>query len=98
LQGGRMPASRQLVGVQCRIDEVVADELLGEGGGFWNRGIEEIDAAAAALAAHRYAVGHACWIGDPAEGVIVLPGSRLPESFSGEGVIPPVERAPLPEA
>jgi hypothetical protein len=34
-------------------------------------------------------------VGDPAEGVIVLPGSHLPGSFSGEGVIPPVPRAPL---
>jgi predicted nuclease with RNAse H fold len=84
--------------VQRRIEELEEDHLLDEGGGFWNRRIEEIDAAAAALAAHRYAVGHACWLGDPAEGVVVLPGSRLPESFSGEGVIPPVARAKLPEA
>ena len=28
--------------------------------------------------------------------VIVLPGSRLPERFSSEGVIPPVTRLPLP--
>jgi predicted nuclease with RNAse H fold len=96
LQGQRMPAKRHPLGVQRRIDELVADELLDESGGFWNRRIEEIDAAAAALAAHRYAVGHACWVGDPAEGVIVLPGSRLPEKFSGEGVIPPVPRVPLP--
>jgi hypothetical protein len=48
-----------------------------------------------ALCAHRFAVGHACWVGDPAQGVIVLPGSRLPERFSGEGVVPPVTRVPL---
>jgi predicted nuclease with RNAse H fold len=96
LQGQRMPAKRHPLGVQRRIEELVADELIDESGGFWNRRIEEIDAAAASLAAHRYAVGHACWVGDPEEGVIVLPGTRLPESFSGEGVIPPVVRAPLP--
>lgn len=96
LQGQRMPAKRHPLGVQRRIEELEEDHLLDEGGGFWNRRIEEIDAAAAALAAHRYAVGHACWLGDPAEGVVVLPGSRLPESFSGEGVIPPVARAKLP--
>ena len=45
-----------------------------DGGDLWHRRIEEIDAVAAALAAHRFAVGHACWVGDPAEGVIVLPG------------------------
>jgi hypothetical protein len=37
-------------------------------------------------------------VGDPREGVIVLPGARLPESFSGQGVLPPVERVVLPEA
>jgi hypothetical protein len=37
-------------------------------------------------------------VGDPAEAVIVLPGSRLPESFSGQGVLPPVERVVLPDA
>ena len=52
---------------------------------------------ACALAAHRYAVGHACWVGDPAEAVVVLPGSRLPEVFSADGVLPDVPRQPLPE-
>jgi hypothetical protein len=28
--------------------------------------------------------------------VIVLPGSRVPERFSGEGVVPPVPRLELP--
>jgi hypothetical protein len=40
-------------------------------------------------------VGHASWVGDPAEGVIVLPGTSLPDRFSSDGVIPPVPRAPL---
>jgi predicted nuclease with RNAse H fold len=96
LQGRRMPAKRHPLGVRRRIEELEADELIDEGGDLWYRRIEEIDAAAAALAAHRYAVGHACWIGDPSEGVIVLPGSRLPATFSGEGAIPPVARSSLP--
>jgi hypothetical protein len=62
------------------------------GGELWHRRIEEIDAGAAALCAHRYAVGHAWWLGDPAEGVIVLPGASLPERFPTEGVLPPVAR------
>lgn len=95
LQGKRMPAKRHPLGVRRRIEELEEDQLIDADGDFWYRRIEEIDAAAAALAAHRYAVAHACWVGDPAEGVIVLPGSRLPESFSGEGVIPPVARSPL---
>ena len=98
LHGQRVPAKRHPLGVQRRIVELLDDHVEDEGGELWFRRIEEIDAAAAALAAHRYAVGHACWVGDPAEGVIVLPGSRLPASFSGEGVVPPVPREPLPPA
>jgi predicted nuclease with RNAse H fold len=96
LQGRRLPAKRHPLGVQRRIEELLDDRVEDEGGELWYRRIEEIEAAAAALAAHRYAVGHACWLGDPDEAVIVLPGSRLPEAFSGEGVIPPVPRRPLP--
>jgi hypothetical protein len=98
LQGRRLPARRHPLGIQMRIDELTQDQVLDGGGDLWHRRIEEIDAAAAALAAHRYAVGHACWVGDPVEGVIVLPGSRLPASFSGEGVVPAVPRQPLPPA
>lgn len=96
LQGRRLPAKRHPLGIQRRIEELAEDHVVDEGGELWFRRIEEVEAAAAALAAHRYAVGHACWVGDPEEAVIVLPGSRLPEMFSGEGVIPPVPRAPLP--
>jgi predicted nuclease with RNAse H fold len=96
LQGRRVPARRHPLGIQVRIEELADDQVIDEGGDLWNRRIEEIEAAAAALCAHRYAVGHACWVGDPAEGVIVLPGSHLPETFSTEGVLPPVLRAPLP--
>ena len=98
LHGQRVPAKRHPLGVQRRIVELLEDHVEDEGGELWFRRIEEIDAAAAALAAHRYAVGHACWVGDPSEGVIVLPGSRLPASFSAEGAVPPVPRAPLPPA
>ena len=98
LQGRRMPAKRHPIGMQRRIEELEQRQIVDDGGDLWHRRIEEIEAAAAALCAHRYAVGHACWIGDPGEGVIVLPGSRLPETFSGQGVLPPVERVVLPEA
>ena len=98
LRGLRLPARRHPFGIQLRIDELADEHVEDEGGDLWHRRIEELEAAAAALVAHRFAVGHACWVGDPAEGVIVLPGSRLPEAFSGEGVIPPVERLPLPPA
>src|SRR3954447_10411828 len=95
LRGIRLPAKRHPFGIALRIDELLDEHVDDEGGDLWHRRIEELESVAVALAAHRFAVGHACWVGDPAEGVIVLPGSRLPERFSGEGVIPPVSRVPL---
>ncbi len=95
LRGIRLPAKRHPFGIALRIEELQDEHVEDEGGDLWHRRIEELEAVAVALAAHRFAVGHACWVGDPVEGVIVLPGSRLPERFSGEGVIPPVPRVPL---
>ncbi len=95
LRGIRLPAKRHPFGIQLRIDELLDEHVEDDGGELWHRRIEEVEAAAVALAAHRFAVGHACWVGDPSQGVIVLPGSRLPERFSGEGVVPPVSRVPL---
>ena len=95
LLGRRLPAKRHPLGVALRIERLRADHLVDEGADLWHRRIEEIEAGAAALAAHRYAVGHAWWIGDPEEGVIVLPGSRPPAHFSSEGVLPGVARVPV---
>jgi predicted nuclease with RNAse H fold len=96
MQGRRLPARRHPLGIQRRIEELEQDHVVDDGGDLWHRRIEELDAIGAALCAHRYAVGHACWIGDPDEGVIVLPGSSIPEEFTGRGVLPPVERLQLP--
>jgi Protein of unknown function (DUF429) len=96
LQGRLLPARRHPLGVQLRIDELNGDHVVDEGGELWHRRIEELDAAACALCAHRYAVGHASWLGDPEEGVAILPGSALPEEFPRHGVLPPVERVQLP--
>ena len=96
LQGRRLPAKRHPLGLQLRIEELEDDHVIDEGGDLWHRRIEEIDAAACALCAHRYALGHASWLGDPEEAVIVLPGSALPAEFPREGVLPPVERLQLP--
>ena len=98
LQGRRLPAKRHPVGLHMRLDELSGDHILDEGGDLWHRRIEELDAAACALCAHRYAVGHASWLGDPEEGVVVLPGSAVPDEFSSRGVLPPVERLRLPDA
>ena len=96
LQGRRLPAKRHPLGLQLRIAELEDDHVIDEGGDLWHRRIEEIDAAACALCAHRYALGHASWLGDPEEGVLVLPGNTLPSQFARDGVLPPVERLQLP--
>jgi predicted nuclease with RNAse H fold len=98
LQGRRLPAKRHPLGLHMRLDELSGDHVLDEGGDLWHRRVEELDAAACALCAHRYAVGHASWLGDPDEAVVVLPGSSVPDQFPSEGVMPPVERLRLPES
>ena len=95
LQGRRLPAKRHPYGMQLRIEELVGDRIVDEGGDLWHRRIEEIEAAAAAVCAHRFAVGHARWLGDPKEGVVVLPGSGPVHPFATEGVMPAVTRVPL---
>jgi hypothetical protein len=35
-------------------------------------------------------------VGDPQEGVVVLPGSGPLREFTTDGVLPPVARVPLP--
>ena len=90
LQGRRLPAKRHPYGVQLRIDELEDDRIVDESGDLWHRRIEELDALACALCAHRFAVGHASWM----DGV-VLPGTSLPHEFSTRGVMPPVERISL---
>jgi hypothetical protein len=91
LQGRRLPAKRHPYGIQLRIAELMGDRIDDEGGDLWHRRIEEIDALACALCAHRFAVGHASW-----KDGVVLPGTSLPKEFSTRGVIPPVERIKLP--
>lgn len=98
LQGRRLPAKRHPYGMQLRIHELMGDRVTDESGDLWHRRIEELDAVACALCAHRYAVGHASWLDAGEEGTVVLPGTSLPDSFSSRGVIPPVERITLPES
>jgi hypothetical protein len=93
LQGRRLPAKRHPYGMQLRIEELAGDRVTDESGDLWHRRVEELDAAACALCAHRYAVGHAY-----ALGALVLPGSDVPGRFSAQGVVPPVERLTLPES
>ena len=90
LQGRRLPAKRHPYGMQLRIAELIGDRISDEGGDLWHRRIEEIDALACAVCAHRFAVGHASWM----DGA-VLPGTSLPQEFSTRGVLPAVERLSL---
>jgi predicted nuclease with RNAse H fold len=96
LRARRLPARRHPQGVRVRIEELEHEQVLDDGGGLWNRRIEEVDAVAAALCAHRYAVGHAWWVGAADEGVTVVPGASLPGKFSTDGVLAAVERLQLP--
>jgi hypothetical protein len=93
-----VPARRHPLGIRRRIEELEQDHVHDPGSDLWSRRIEEIEAAGVALAAHRFAVAHASWVGDPGEAVVVLPGSQVPERFSAEGVLPPLPRASLPPA
>ena len=95
LENRRLPARRHPLGVQRRIQELLDNHVLDAGGELWHRRIDEIEAAAVAVCAHRFAVGHARWIGAPDEGVVVLPGSGPVHPFTTEGVMPPVTRTPL---
>ena len=98
LQGRRLAAKRHPYGLLKRIEELVGDHVTDDGGDLWHRRVEEIDAIVCALCAHRYAVGHASWLGDPEEGVVVLPGASIPSEFTRQGVMPPVERLHLSRA
>ena len=47
--------------------------VVDDDGGLWHRTLDELDACAAAYAARALAEGGGSWVGDPREGVIVLP-------------------------
>jgi predicted nuclease with RNAse H fold len=98
LQGRRLPAKRHPLGLSMRLEELAGDHVTDDGGDLWHRRVEELDAIVCALCAHRYAVGHASWLGDPEEGVVVLPGASIPSEFTRQGVMPPVERLHLSRA
>jgi hypothetical protein len=53
-------------------------------GGLWQRTVDELDATAAAYAAYALATGRGGWVGDPREGVIVLPVPRLEDRYVKE--------------
>jgi predicted nuclease with RNAse H fold len=98
LKGRRVVAKRHPFGIWSRLEELAGDHVTDDGSDLWHRRIEEIDAIVCALCAHRYAVGHASWLGDPDECVVVLPGASIPTAFTRQGVTPAVERLHLSPA
>jgi predicted nuclease with RNAse H fold len=92
LLGHRPGAKRTPSGLQERIAALRVKGIVDEDGGLWRRTLDELDACAAAYAAYGLAAGAATWVGDPWEGVIVLPTLQLRDRYEP---LPPPARAPL---
>jgi len=82
LLGHRPPPKRTPWGGQQRIAALKLKGVVDDDGGLWHRTLDEIDACAAAYAAYALAVGLGTWVGDPAEGVMVIPTARLLERYT----------------
>jgi predicted nuclease with RNAse H fold len=92
LLGHRPGAKRTPSGLQERIAVLKLKGVVDEDGGLWQRTLDELDACAAAYAAYGLAAGVATWVGEPREGVIVLPSLELRERYTK---LPPPRRVPL---
>jgi hypothetical protein len=95
LLGHRPPPKRTPWGLQQRIAALRLRGVVDDDGGLWHRTLDELDACAAAYAAHALAAGHGSWVGDPREGVIVLPVPRLADRYDR---LPPPRRVGLSAA
>src|SRR3954469_10992402 len=82
LLGHRPPPKRTPWGGQQRIAALKVKGVYEDDGGLWHRTLDEIDACAAAYAAYAMSVGLGTWVGDPAEGVMVIPTAHLQPSYS----------------
>jgi predicted nuclease with RNAse H fold len=92
LLGHRPPAKRTPWGLQQRIAALRLRGVADDDGGLWHRTLDELDACAAAYAAYALATGAGCWVGDPREGVVVLPVERLADRYDK---LPPPARQTL---
>src|SRR4051812_32784564 len=92
LLGHRPPAKRTPSGLQQRIAVLKLRGVVDDDGGLWQRTTDELDACAAAYAAYTLATGTGGWVGDPREGVIVLPVARLADRYDR---LPVPARTPL---
>jgi predicted nuclease with RNAse H fold len=92
LLGHRPPPKRTPWGLQQRIAALRLQGVVDADGGLWHRTLDELDACAAAFAAFALATGRGSWVGDPREGVIVLPVAALADRYDR---LPPPAREPL---
>jgi predicted nuclease with RNAse H fold len=92
LLGHRPSPKRTPWGLQQRIAALRLKGVQDADGGLWHRTLDELDACAAAYAAYALAAGLGLWVGEPAEGVIVLPVAELLDRYEK---LPPPARAPL---
>jgi hypothetical protein len=92
LLGHRPPPKRTPSGLQQRIAALKLRGVVDDDGGLWQRTLHELDAAAAAYAAYTLAAGVGGWVGDPREGVILLPVPQLADRYEK---LPAPRRAPL---
>lgn len=92
LLGHRPSPKRTPWGLQQRIAALKLKGVVDEDGGLWHRTVDELDACAGAYAAYALAAGLGTWVGDPAEGVIVLPVNRLLDRYD---MLPAPARASL---
>lgn len=92
LLGHRPSPKRTPWGLQQRIAALKLRGVVDADGGLWHRTLDELDACAAAYAAYSLYNGTATWVGDPDEGVIVLPVLELLDRYER---LPPPAREPL---
>jgi hypothetical protein len=90
--GHRPPPKRTPWGLQQRIAALRMRGVVDADGGLWHRTLDELDACAAAYAAYVLANGGGSWVGDPREGVIVLPVVELLARYDP---LPPPARVAL---
>jgi predicted nuclease with RNAse H fold len=92
LLGHRPSPKRTPWGLQQRIAALRMRRVVDDDGGLWHRTLDELDACAAAYAAYALAEGGGSWVGDPREGVVVLPIAELADRYDP---LPPPARSRL---
>jgi hypothetical protein len=92
LLGHRPSPKRTPWGLQQRIAALRMRGVVDDDGGLWHRTLDELDACAAAYSAYALADGLGSWVGDPREGVVVLPVKELADAYDR---LPPPARSPL---